>query len=237
MLIKIGQFKPQYYNGILEKAFMNVHKEVFNQMSPILSKESVILDFGCGEGAFSQRLKDHGYVVHSADIDKDQFKASVDKYVQLDLNKENLLANFEDKYDCVFAMEVIEHVENPWKFVRDIKSLLKPGGIMVITTPNISNFSSRIRFLQKGRFQGFEEADLEYGHITTLTSFHLEHIFTSEKMMIISKKSLGKIPFFHFDNLSIFVILKTLFLPVLYPFMVGDHKRWCLMYVLKTDNN
>lgn len=236
MIIKFSRFKPQYYKGILEKAFLNIHHDIFNNIQPYLRKDSLILDFGCGEGAFSQRLKDNGYLVHSSDIDKNQFKAQVDKYIHLDLNKEKIIDNFDIKYDVIIAMEIIEHIENPWKFIRDIKSLLNPNGILVLSTPNISNFSSRIRFLQKGTFQGFEENDLSYGHITTITPFHLENIFKTECFKIEKKMNLGDIPLFHFDNLSLFVILKTFLLPLLYPFMKGDKKSWCIGYILRNNN-
>lgn len=232
MIIKFGTYKPQYYKGILEKAFLNIHTDIFNNILPFLSKESMILDFGCGEGAFSQRLKDNGFHVHSSDIDKEQFKATVDKFIHLDLNKEQIADNFDIKYDVIIAMEIIEHLENPWKFIRDIKSILNPGGLLVLSTPNISNFSSRIRFLQKGTFQGFEANDLSYGHITTITPFHLENIFKSEKFEIKKKMELGKIPFFHFDNISLFVILKTIFIPISYFFMQGNKDSWCIGYIL-----
>lgn len=233
MIIKFGTYKSQYYKGILEKAFLNIHTELFKSILPFLSKESLILDFGCGEGAFSQRLKDNGFQVHSSDIDKEQFKATVDKYIHLDLNKEQISDNFDIKYDVIIAMEIIEHLENPWKFIRDIKSLLKPNGLLILSTPNISNFSSRIRFLQKGTFQGFEANDLSYGHITTITPFHLENIFNTVKFEIVKKLELGKIPFFHFDNLSLFVFLKTIFLPILYLFMKGNKNSWCIGYILR----
>jgi 2-polyprenyl-3-methyl-5-hydroxy-6-metoxy-1,4-benzoquinol methylase len=138
---------------------------------PFLKTDFRILDFGCGEGAFSQRLTDLGFVVDVCDIDTSQIKAKTNSIIQIDLNKENLSDNFHYKYDCIIAMEIIEHIENPWKFMRDISSLLKENGIVLISTPNVANFASRIRFLMRGNLLGFEKENLFYGHITPITPF------------------------------------------------------------------
>jgi 2-polyprenyl-3-methyl-5-hydroxy-6-metoxy-1,4-benzoquinol methylase len=235
MLIKFGRFKPQYYRGILEKAYLDIHKSAYDSLLPHLNPDSLILDFGCGEGAFAQRLSDNGYKVHAADIDAKQFKAQVDQFIQMDLNLPVIADNFEHRYDVVIAMEIIEHLENPFKFIRDVKTLLKPGGILLLTTPNTSNFSSRIRFLLRGTLQGFEREDLSYGHIVTLNSLHLENIFSLEGMTVLKKKPLGRIPFFHLDNVSVFVLMRTILVPLFYFLMAGDKKGWCLGYILKKE--
>ena len=69
MFIKFGKLKQKSYKGILEIAAYNLHTDVFNMMQPFMKKEDYILDFGCGEGAFSQRLKDNGFQVDACDID------------------------------------------------------------------------------------------------------------------------------------------------------------------------
>ena len=45
---------------------------------------------------------------------------------------------FETRYaDVMLAIDVIEHLENPWLFLRECKRILKPGGVLILTTPNI----------------------------------------------------------------------------------------------------
>ncbi|OIP01901.1 MAG: hypothetical protein AUJ97_06615 [Bacteroidetes bacterium CG2_30_32_10] len=231
--LKIGNYKPSEYKGIQEKAAYRLHSDLFEMITPYLKEGMYALDFGCGEGAFSQRLKDFGCKVDACEIDIKQVKAKVDNLIYLDLNKENIVDNFERKYDCIIAMEVIEHIENPWKYMRDMKNLLKQDGFILISTPNISNFASRLRFFMRGSFLGFEKNDLEYGHITPLNYFSLEHLFITLDFEILAKSPAGAFPILFFVNPSIFYFLRNTILPLFYPFMRGDKKGRSLAYILK----
>ena len=76
------------------------------------------------------------------------------------------------------AQEIIEHLENPRHFLRQCRSLLAPGGVILLTTPNIEDVYSRVRFLVQGRFAFFCQGDyLESGHKTPLTTWQLRQIF------------------------------------------------------------
>ena len=58
MFIKIGDIKPPDYKGIKVLAAHGLHSDIFKIVNPYLKNGMHILDFGCGEGAFSQRLID-----------------------------------------------------------------------------------------------------------------------------------------------------------------------------------
>src|SRR4051812_43709604 len=64
--------------------------------------------------------------------------------------------------DGVNLTEVIEHIENQAQLVREISRVLKVGGIVVISTPNILNVASRLRFL----FTGFVRGRVRPAHYT-----------------------------------------------------------------------
>ncbi len=55
-------------------------------------------------------------------------------------------------FDAVFSTEGIEHLENHYSFLREICRILKPGGTLVLTTPNITALRSRVRFFGSGCF-------------------------------------------------------------------------------------
>jgi 2-polyprenyl-3-methyl-5-hydroxy-6-metoxy-1,4-benzoquinol methylase len=232
MFIKVGQLHQLEYNGIQEMAAHGLHDDVFKLMQPFLSKDLHILDFGCGQGAFSQRLVDAGMKVDACDIDEGQIRASVQRKIKLDLNRD-ISSNFTDKYDILIALEIIEHLENPWKYLRDCISLLKDDGIIVLSTPNISNFTSRLRFLMRGTLIAFENADLKHGHITPLSYVQLENMFSQNKLKVVKKGFAGTIPIFHFLELSRFSVLRNTILPILYPFMGGPKKGRAIVYILK----
>jgi 2-polyprenyl-3-methyl-5-hydroxy-6-metoxy-1,4-benzoquinol methylase len=104
------------------------------------------VDLGSGPGAMAERLKSLGFDVLAVDISRDGFQADV-PHVLLDLN----LADFASglglaSYQLVTAIEVIEHVESPIGFLRNIGRLLAPGGVAVISTPNVDSLPARLRF-------------------------------------------------------------------------------------------
>jgi SAM-dependent methyltransferase len=218
---------PRYYKGIEEKTGVDIHEEAFNVLSRFLSPHTDVLDLGCGDGAFSQRLVDGGNRVLSCDVDISQ-KKSNSVGIKLDLNK---TYKHWGKWDCVVAIELIEHLENPWKFMRELP--LKKDGLVLLTTPNVSRYTSRLRFFMRGTLLGFEKEDLSYGHITPITSFHLENIFEKTGYDVLLKKTVGFIPFFEFPTLSRFFLVRNLILPFLRPFMSGEKDGDCLMYVLR----
>jgi SAM-dependent methyltransferase len=58
----------------------------------------------------------------------------------------------DSSFDAVFCVEGIEHLENRYAFLREACRVLRPGGALVLTTPNILSLRSRVRFLGSGFF-------------------------------------------------------------------------------------
>lgn len=235
MFLKFGNLKQVEYKGIMEMAAYGLHPQVFDLIKPFFKPGMEILDFGCGQGAFSQRLVDAGMTVDVCDIDTDQVKATVRNKFRLDLNNPTIIDSIPGKYDMVIAMEIIEHLQNPWKYLTDCQSILKPEGIIVLSTPNISNFTSRLRFLMRGTLIAFEKADLNHGHITPLSFVQLENIFSVMNLKILKKGHAGDVPLFHLFGISRFSVLRNTVLPVLYPFMSGPKKGRALVYILRKN--
>jgi SAM-dependent methyltransferase len=78
-------------------------------------------------------------------------------------------------FDICVAQELIEHLENPWDLFRHAMHILKPNGYFVLTTPNIGQLKSRLKFLLQGCFCWFGPKHLEY-HINPLSSWEISNI-------------------------------------------------------------
>jgi SAM-dependent methyltransferase len=88
----------------------------------------------------------------------------------------------DESFDLVTCTEVIEHLEHYRSTLREIYRVLKPGGTLVLTTPNILNLKSRVRFLIFGFYNLFgplhvSESELHStgGHINPVSYFFLSH--------------------------------------------------------------
>lgn len=230
-LLQIGQKKPEFYKGILIKADSGLHSELEQIIRKRVPQGSRILDLGAGEGALSQRLFDLGYQVVSVDMSV-EFKADRSVFYQVDFNKSDEVANFKSKFmeyfDVVLGVEVIEHLENPWEYIRTLKSLLKPEGLILLTTPNITSWLSRLNFLFKGRFIGFDNLSLEYGHINPISSWEMEVILKAEGFVNLQFQAAGFLPDIWITK-NMFYSLLYLLSFILRPFMRGISRGWCIL--------
>jgi SAM-dependent methyltransferase len=109
---------------------------------PISAQDSV-LDIGCGDGPFVQFCAQRGAEVIFADIDADKV-AGVERALQ-GSNARAILPLVTDanpiplpdaRVDKVVAMEVLEHVEDPAQFMRELVRVGKPGALYLITVPD-----------------------------------------------------------------------------------------------------
>jgi ubiquinone/menaquinone biosynthesis C-methylase UbiE len=108
----------------------------------------IILDVGCGLGYGSKML----YTTHNSvvAIDISDIALSYAKrnypgpdYIRADA--QNL--SFRDAaFDCVVALEIIEHVNNGAKVLKEIYRILKRGGRLILSTPNIAHLQNRLRY-------------------------------------------------------------------------------------------
>jgi 2-polyprenyl-3-methyl-5-hydroxy-6-metoxy-1,4-benzoquinol methylase len=235
MFIKIGNLNQLEYSGIQEMATYKLHSDVFEILNPYLKSEMRVLDFGCGQGAFSQRLVDKGMIVDACDINTEQIKAKVNRKIKLDLNMEISPDSFSGKYDMLIALEILEHLHNPWKYLSDCLNLLKDDGIILLSTPNISNFVSRLRFFMRGSLIAFEKPDLSHGHITPLTFIQIENMCDHFKLEIVKKGYAGPIPLIHIYGFSVFSLIRNTILPLFYPFMSGPKRGRALVYILRKN--
>ncbi len=87
------------------------------------------LDVGCRDGYWSEKLKNSGYDVVAIDIEPHYPSA-------LTLDANAVLPFADDEFDLIWCSEVIEHLRNPAFTIGEFKRVLKPGGSLVMTTPN-----------------------------------------------------------------------------------------------------
>jgi 2-polyprenyl-3-methyl-5-hydroxy-6-metoxy-1,4-benzoquinol methylase len=64
--------------------------------------------------------------------------------------------------DRVLMIEVIEHLEAPWTVLRRAAGAVRPGGVIVVTTPSVANLRSRLELLARGRLTSFRPENIPH---------------------------------------------------------------------------
>jgi 2-polyprenyl-3-methyl-5-hydroxy-6-metoxy-1,4-benzoquinol methylase len=133
----------------------------------------VLVDVGCGGGNLWGLS--HGRFSRWIGVDAvryDGLPEEVD-FRRADLNAPLPLP--DGCADAVAAVEVVEHLENPRAFFRELARIARPGGWIVVTTPNQASALSILSLLLKQRFAAFQERDYP-AHLTALLAVDLQRI-------------------------------------------------------------
>jgi len=145
------------------------------QKEPISFK---VLDIGAGHGAFSQKLYELGYDVHACDLFPELFYFDKITCTKVDITKPFPYA--DNSFDLLIAIEVSEHITDHENFFSESGRILRPGGKLYLTTPNILTLKSRIRFLFSGFFLAFNPLQLSnydgLQHVASLTPDQYNYI-------------------------------------------------------------
>lgn len=157
------------YRGLGIRCAPGVHAAAFEALRMHLAPNSRILDLASGSGAFASRLLDANFCkVTTVERDTDNYGLSCVPCISLDLDRP-FADSLDGPFDAVTAIEIIEHLSNPVAFLSEVRSLLRPGGIALISTPNIATLRSRFKFLLRGDLCYFDEAQYRFQrHISPL---------------------------------------------------------------------
>ncbi|MBF6567889.1 MAG: class I SAM-dependent methyltransferase [Candidatus Binataceae bacterium] len=132
-----------------------------------------LLDIPSGAGGYSQALRELGYTVVSADLMPPANRIAPLAWVQADANQ--TLPFADASFDYILSREGIEHLENQVGFVRECARVLRPGGMAVITTPNLMHLSARLSYLLTGQRNLKRGLVNEVQTLRTSRGVHLYH--------------------------------------------------------------
>jgi 2-polyprenyl-3-methyl-5-hydroxy-6-metoxy-1,4-benzoquinol methylase len=139
---------PRARSGIHE-----VVQALVAALGPAAGKKA--LDAPLGRGAMAFHLHQAGYEVSGADIDLEQSAGLPAGITRQACNLAAQLPFPDASFDLVTCLEGIEHVENHFQMLRELARVTKPGGHLVISTPNICNLEERLNFVIQGTFYRF----------------------------------------------------------------------------------
>jgi len=127
-----------------------------------------LLDVGCGSGEWLATMRELGWQVEGVDFDGNAIRVARQSKLQVhhgSLEQQNFS---NESFDAVVLNHVVEHVPNPVGTLVECARILKPGGKLVLFTPNSSSLSHQ---LFKRNWRGLEPP--RHLHIFSMQSMHL----------------------------------------------------------------
>src|SRR5437773_9855832 len=129
-----------------------VHDTVVNILQQL--SRGKLLDVPAGEGALADRLDRAGFEVACCDLYPEIFRLPALEIKRADLG--GTLPYPDQSFDYITCLEGLEHIENPQQAIREFARLLRPGGHLISSVPNILNIEERLKWLIYGYTSHFK---------------------------------------------------------------------------------
>jgi 2-polyprenyl-3-methyl-5-hydroxy-6-metoxy-1,4-benzoquinol methylase len=126
------------------------------------SQIGAALDIGCADGAFLEQLR--AARKYGIDIASNRHRPADVHVVRMDVAVEPL--PFEaDYFDAVYAGEILEHLLDTERFLREVARVLKPTGLFVLTTPNLCSLKNLYCWLRGRQLAWVDYKNGQFGHL------------------------------------------------------------------------
>jgi SAM-dependent methyltransferase len=135
----------------------STNDKVFALVMPHVRAGARVVDVGAGEGYFSKMVGDRvsaelgrspASVLAACDLFPQYFRY---EGVTCDpINADGSLPYADGAFHVACSLEVIEHIKDQFAFTRELHRIVKPGGVAIVSTPNVLNLNSRVRYLHSG---------------------------------------------------------------------------------------
>lgn len=184
--MKYTQFNTRPYEA---------HMLVYDLVAP----NSNVLDLGCATGYFARELAKKNCRVYGVDYDKQALAlAKAFCYQTKILDFETMQKSDLPKktFDSILLIDVLEHVKNAENLLLTVHHFIKPDGTLIISTPNVSHISIRLKLLG-GNFDRTETGIMDRTHVqfftkATLTELLKRTAWNLESLTVSS--DFGQIP-------------------------------------------
>lgn len=132
-----------------------------------------VLDVGCGEGIMARALKQLGKASWVAGVERfpeaaARAETAIDELVVGDVETVDLPFD-PQSFDVILLGDVLEHLRDPWRQLERLAALLKPGGMAIVSVPNVRNWRVVFSLAFKGRWEYAPLGILDRTHLRFFT--------------------------------------------------------------------
>jgi len=193
-LMQLGLFyEPKFDFGLFEQTGYRLksgentlHHEILTRNWP---SHWHVADLGASHGVLSAQLARKVAHVTSVDVERPS-EAGEAEALALDLDGDFDEALGRHRYDCVVALDVIEHLSRPEEGVRKIAAIMKPGGVLYASTGNVAYFVMRLS-LALGQFNYGKRGILDLTHTRLFTTYSFRKLLANGGFVIEELKGFG----------------------------------------------
>lgn len=181
-------------NQTYPMAYEEIHfrvRQIIDSLYPT-GEDLFVLDAASGNGYMSEWLNERGFEVTALDKSTDAWKVDSVKCCYADLNHDLELK--DNTFDLTLSIETIEHLHNPFHFIRELSRVTKHKGTLIISTPNVHSIRSRLKYLFCGIPFLFEyiKEDAMGQHISPVSIGQFLYAFNMEDLKIVDVFSVGR---------------------------------------------
>jgi len=142
-----------------------------------------ILDAGCSDGRLGELLRSSRHTVIGIDaIKHDGVESRLDDFVEADL-EDGIPPEAGKDFDVIVAADVLEHTANPSVVLANLRSVLGPRGVMLVSVPNFAHWYPRVR-VALGRFDYDRRGILDATHLRFFTRASFERLAEAVGMRV-----------------------------------------------------
>lgn len=165
-----------------------------------------VLDIGCGSALFSLQVKDRNNAeVWGIELDKEVAKvASVKIDRVLCGDAFSLLNELPDNYfDCIIFNDVLEHLDDPYSLLKQIKVKLSPNGVIVSSIPNVRFITNLYKLLIKKDWKYEDSGILDNTHLRFFTQKSIIQMYEEAGYKIEKIEGINPIKNWKFELINI----------------------------------
>jgi 2-polyprenyl-3-methyl-5-hydroxy-6-metoxy-1,4-benzoquinol methylase len=158
-----------------------------------------VLDLGCGNGSFSALLQSQNFIVVGCDTSASGIALAREVHPEVDFFEYDisnpLPAGFAEAYDAVVSLEVVEHLMQPRHLVARAYSALRPGGVLIMSTP-YHGYWKNLSLALTNRFDAHWHPLRDFGHVKFFSRRTLSQLACEADFSIKQFIRVGRIPAF-----------------------------------------
>lgn len=153
-----------------------IYLEHFHRYNAIIQlvENKVVLDIACGEGYGTDLLSTKAKHIYGVDISSESVEHAKKKYLKNNMEfrqgSTSEIPMENNSVDCVISFETIEHHDEHEQMMKEIKRVLKPDGLLIISSPDKENYNKTLPEPNK-----FHVKELEFFEFKQLIQGHFQY--------------------------------------------------------------